>query len=278
VVRGAGKDVPCDALFSFVLEGASGLLFVGGWQGIALGHGIEGDAVASHAFFGTQRVIQSLQHMDGWDEGLVHVEGCSREAGVVNGLIPAHLQQLRSQIACDAASLRQLHRHTCWTPSEAQIRPSAANLARKQYFLSNLAQRWKSPSDWVFSQVFHMPAARNAHDGLMCSDPPPAGACKLVAQPFPYSVDEGVAHCVLWCSGPKSNWTDQAITEAISFAVDRQGGGEFVWYENPKKSIENPHLYHVQVFWRMANASSTETQDPSTASRQSMATEVGMHM
>jgi hypothetical protein len=31
-----------------------------------------------------------------------------------------------------------------------------------------------------------------------------------------------------------------------------QGGGEFVWYENPKMSVEDAGLYHVQVFWKRA--------------------------
>ena len=32
--------------------------------------------------------------------------------------------------------------------------------------------------------------------------------------------------------------------------MDECGGGEFVWYPNPKPSVIDDVLSHVQVFWR----------------------------
>ena len=43
--------------------------------------------------------------------------------------------------------------------------------------------------------------------------------------------------------GSTPGWTDDRITAAISHAVDKLGGGEFVWYRNHVQAC-------VQVFWR----------------------------
>ena len=44
---------------------------------ITLGHGIVGDDVASHEYWGTSRVVSDLAAMEGWANGLVQLEpGC----------------------------------------------------------------------------------------------------------------------------------------------------------------------------------------------------------
>lgn len=40
------------------------------------------------------------------------------------------------------------------------------------------------------------------------------------------------------------------ITERIASKIDENGGGDFVFYENPKKSFSHPYIHHVQVFWK----------------------------
>jgi hypothetical protein len=58
-------------------------LVIDGTECITLGHGIEGDAVASHAFLGTVRVIEALRSCRGWSQGEVRLrpEDFKREAG-----------------------------------------------------------------------------------------------------------------------------------------------------------------------------------------------------
>ena len=47
---------------------------VNGVDCITLGHGIKGDKVAEHAYFGTEQIIKDLKEMDGWHNGLIELE------------------------------------------------------------------------------------------------------------------------------------------------------------------------------------------------------------
>lgn len=70
---------------------------------------------------------------------------------------------------------------------------------------------------------------------------------RLKEQPFPYQVPTGTVHLVAWFSnGP---WAEANIALSIERAIDELGGGDFVYYTNPKKSVVDDRLEHVQVFW-----------------------------
>ena len=59
-------------VYSFLFEGrATGYLSVGGTAVIGLGHGITDDSVASHPFYGTERVVDALNDCYGFSEGRV---------------------------------------------------------------------------------------------------------------------------------------------------------------------------------------------------------------
>ena len=44
---------------------------VNNMQCITLGHGIKGDKVAEHEYFGSEKIIKDLKQMPGWTEGLI---------------------------------------------------------------------------------------------------------------------------------------------------------------------------------------------------------------
>lgn len=61
---------------------------VGGIDCVTLGHGSEDDEVVKHPYYGTNRVIDDLMQLDGWNEGLIVLKEfkVSRdEKGFVNG-------------------------------------------------------------------------------------------------------------------------------------------------------------------------------------------------
>jgi len=174
---------------------------------------------------------------------------------------------IRCRVSSDVDSLQALHEATGWTPSAEQIRPTAALRAQKELMLANISRMWVSPADLVCYQVFGGATTRGA-SGLRSTQRPPPGRAVLVPQPFPYDLAAGTAHMVLWCSSPRPNWSDEQLTAEIVCAVDERWGGsstEFIWYENPKMSVPDPHLYHVQVFCRPAGSLSPQTARPSTA-------------
>lgn len=87
----APRRVACDAVYSFVLEGASDMI-IEGIPGIAMAHGIENDPVASHPFFGTEVARRALAVLPGWSKGeIVLYPGVIRDqtSGLVTGFLAA---------------------------------------------------------------------------------------------------------------------------------------------------------------------------------------------
>lgn len=68
-------DIPF--VYSFVVEN-SHTVYIEGWECITLGHGIENDPVASHDFWGTEKVIDCLKSKPGWENGEVEIYKCVR--------------------------------------------------------------------------------------------------------------------------------------------------------------------------------------------------------
>ena len=70
--------LPCRSVYSFVLEGSPSCL-VSGYSVVGLGHGISGDPVASHAYFGCpsydKGVLRDLSSLSQWGDGLIVLEG-----------------------------------------------------------------------------------------------------------------------------------------------------------------------------------------------------------
>ena len=77
------EDAFTDAVYSFLLaidpssKHRPPSMTIAGESCITLAHGIENDAVATHAFFGTEEVVRNLQESSGWNDGLVQLkENC----------------------------------------------------------------------------------------------------------------------------------------------------------------------------------------------------------
>lgn len=67
---GKTRQIYTEAYYNFVVEGGHSME-VNGIECITLGHGIKGDIVAEHAYFGTEAILTDLQQMKGWSEGLI---------------------------------------------------------------------------------------------------------------------------------------------------------------------------------------------------------------
>ena len=158
-------------------------------------------------------------------------------------------ERLRCRISSDVEELALLHEVYGWVPGREHVRPTAAVRAQKELLLSNLGSMWASPADWVFHHVFGAQTCRGS-DGKRTATRPAAGSIVFAHNPFPYCVPQGTEHWVFWMASPEAGWPEDRIMSAIAEAVDERGGGEFVWYPNPKMSVPDATLFHVQVFWR----------------------------
>jgi len=83
----------CPAVFNFVLS-SEHVMIINDVECVTLGHGISGPIIG-HPYFGSQKVIEDLQHMRGWEEGhVVLLSGCvkkDQKTGLANRLVQHHI-------------------------------------------------------------------------------------------------------------------------------------------------------------------------------------------
>lgn len=69
----APQWLPCDSVFSLVLEDGGSSFQIGDFDAVSLGHGIRGDPIAEHYYLGTDRVVKDLAGMEGWSTGHIRL-------------------------------------------------------------------------------------------------------------------------------------------------------------------------------------------------------------
>ena len=89
---GKSDRLSCTHVYSFLLEDHCPSMWINGWQCITLAHGIVDDPVATHPYYGTTAIVADLMTMDGYDDGLVDLQGgqCVQRdiaTGLVCGLV-----------------------------------------------------------------------------------------------------------------------------------------------------------------------------------------------
>ena len=82
---GEAAEYPCAAVFSFLLEPGFQDMYIEDVPCITLAHGIEDDEVATHPFYGTEKVIEAMQKHHGFADGLVEVLGVKRDTNLASG-------------------------------------------------------------------------------------------------------------------------------------------------------------------------------------------------
>ncbi|KAL5268184.1 hypothetical protein ACHWQZ_G002143 [Mnemiopsis leidyi] len=86
---GDAEEIACEAIYSLLLDKPS--CFIEGTECIGLAHGIENDIVASHEFFGTEKITKMLEILDKDKDGYVTLSGPAAikrdETGLVTSLL-----------------------------------------------------------------------------------------------------------------------------------------------------------------------------------------------
>jgi hypothetical protein len=73
------ETLPCEAVYSFLLEENVVSMIIEEEECITLAHGIQDDVVAEHPFYGTQKIITEMKSLEGYQEGLVKIVGVKRD-------------------------------------------------------------------------------------------------------------------------------------------------------------------------------------------------------
>ena len=66
------KCMDCEAVYSLVLD-VGHIVYINNIKCVTLGHGFKGDIV-EHDYYGTQKVIDDLKKMKGWNRGLIELQ------------------------------------------------------------------------------------------------------------------------------------------------------------------------------------------------------------
>jgi len=91
---GSVKSEPCEAVYSFLLENRQKAIVIEGFPCLTLAHGILGDAVATHDFYGTENIVSTLKKCRGWENGKI-------KFSLRNG--PITIRDITTDLVCDFA-------------------------------------------------------------------------------------------------------------------------------------------------------------------------------
>lgn len=160
------------------------------------------------------------------------------------------------RIPSDKQELEKLHAIANWIPGENQIRPSQSNLEAKAIEMMNIERFYVSTSDYIWDLTFSFPTKMDSSGKLYAIVPPEKEEESIhenglfVPNNYPYKLDEGSHHSVIWYRYGRPVDGDTKINNDIFAGLSSKlnhENFEFVWYENPKMTV--PEIYHAQVFW-----------------------------
>lgn len=92
---GPAQRESCEAVYSFLLENRQKAIIIEGFPCLTLAHGIIGDTVASHNFYGTESIVNTLKKCRGWKNGKITFS-------LKNG-VPLTVRDNQTDLVCDFA-------------------------------------------------------------------------------------------------------------------------------------------------------------------------------
>lgn len=155
---------------------------------------------------------------------------------------------MKCQVSSDVNSLDKLNEIYNWIPNKDCIRPSDKDIEKKSLFFENIKNFYESDKDYVLVDIFGFSSIINDSGKLKVIEDNIED--KYIFEPniFPYNLPYKTKHYVLWYSINK-NISEDRINSDINESIIKVGSNnfDFVWYENPTKTVES--VFHVQVFW-----------------------------
>lgn len=157
---------------------------------------------------------------------------------------------LRCKVSSDQNVLNELYKSYRWIPNSSSIRPAPPIIQQKTDTLKVIDENWFSFQDYLLYRVFGRSFVVLCGRFAVKDNKIDGGIRAFKPNDYPYNIEIG-NHWVLWYGSTTQPCSDEEITQHVEFELRSVLGGSrnynFVWYENPKMSVED--FYHVHVFW-----------------------------
>jgi len=153
-------------------------------------------------------------------------------------------------ISSDKNELDVLYESYKWIPNSRCIRPTEDMKLKKSDFYNNINKNWVSFEDYILYSIFNSEKiiTKNIRSSKRINI---ENEKRFVPNMFPYQLEEGGQHWVMWYGTHSKTLSDEQISKDIEDKLRSFVGPNvlfnFAWYKNPKMSI--PEFFHVQVFW-----------------------------
>ncbi|ORZ09773.1 hypothetical protein BCR41DRAFT_358454 [Lobosporangium transversale] len=129
-----------------------------------------------------------------------------------------------------------------------------------QRAIKRRTKKYGSPDEYIRQRVLHWPPMENvsspsspstdSDDSSSSGSPPPSPTepvdpleFALKKNEFPYSVESGIEHWLIWSKNPlpDEDWIRRYLEERLP-------GREYLFFINPPELRSVPSIHHVQVF------------------------------
>tara|TARA_B100000035_G_scaffold311733_1_gene321816 strand:+ start:487 stop:969 length:483 start_codon:yes stop_codon:yes gene_type:complete len=155
---------------------------------------------------------------------------------------------INCKISSDLKVLNEYNKIYDWIPNENQIRPSDMNIFIKDILKNKIDLEYNSTRDYILINLFNFNG--NLVNGKYKAEESNSKLHKFEVNRFKYKLNKKTFHYIMWYNCDKDNLTENEIDQDIRrgiYNLLRTDEYEYVWYENPKMTIND--VYHLQVFF-----------------------------
>ncbi len=154
---------------------------------------------------------------------------------------------IRCSISSEISNLDRLQKENNWIPNSQQIRPTDIKIEEKKKLLILISQMYHSYEDYINEFIFGF-KSKMRDNKLFVPKRNIINKFVFIENNFPYQIPNNCNHYVLWFSyKPESESEINYKINSSLFKILNHDNYNFVWYTNPKKTIQNS--FHYQVFW-----------------------------
>jgi len=156
--------------------------------------------------------------------------------------------EINTKINASLESLNAYNEIYPWIPNEYQIRPTDMIRFIKNNLMGNIFNEFHSTRDYILVTLLNMNAERIDKKIKVIENYDKLNKFEVCR--FRYQIDSSAFHYIMWYNCSKDDLTDEEITKDINngiYNIIKSDNYSFVWYENPKMTIND--VFHVQVFW-----------------------------